>query len=295
MSTVFYTLLVVFAVIILVYLCVKYPNGRFVIILLLGIGLISSSIYCGFSLDKYYNAEGGVIGYIQSFVNPKKLDTSPPVVDIDSEKLIFDFTNTSFVEGTSNYYSYVESNVIFELEDKNYTLLVNNTPCTYNDNSVDYIRGIYKYTFYDDNMSEILTSELIISLSFNNNLTSCTITTSKDKTAVKYWNNYFAKNNFVVELLENAYTQTPPTTIQTNLYTATYMLNGEVYATETFRGGHSITTLPVPDGYVTWRYTYTDSGMSSGSIKTIAGGEEFAFKGNVTLTAYKLGGSMSNT
>lgn len=175
---------------------IKYPNARIYLgvafLVILGVG----AIFSGVCLNKYYSAEGGIIGSIQEWVNP----TQVKIVD----GITFDFKSIEMrAAGGDVYRATTSTTDIVEVPaGSSYALLVNNLPCNIKteDSTSDHLIADYVHTFYDEDKQEITTDVLTIRIAFNSLNTSVSLTTLGGEQCSKLWNEFFNKNGFTLTL-----------------------------------------------------------------------------------------------
>lgn len=170
----------------------KYAWVKVFTIVLVLVVCVGSATYCGIQLNFYYNASGGIFGYIEEVFKPN---------EVKVENMDFKITNIELTQesGTETYSAriQIDKTLDFEKED-NYGVFVNDI---YYTNVVsNYTIVNYSYSFLGDNLEILLTDTLQINLAFNDNSTSLTLKTVGGDTAVKYWNYYFNKNDFIISI-----------------------------------------------------------------------------------------------
>lgn len=170
----------------------KYAWVKVFTIVLVLVVCVGSATYCGIQLNFYYNASGGIFGYIEDVLKPN---------DVKVEDMDFKIENIELTQdaGTDTYSAriLIDKTLDFENED-NYGVFVNDI--FYANVASNYAIVNYSYTFFGDNLEILLTDTLQINLAFNANSTSLTLKTQGGENAVRYWNYYFNKNNFVISI-----------------------------------------------------------------------------------------------
>ncbi len=170
----------------------KYAWVKVFTIVLVLVVCIGSATYCGIQLNFYYNASGGIFGYIEDVLKPN---------DVKVEDMDFKIENIELTQdaGTDTYSAriLIDKTLDFENED-NYGVFVNDI--FYANVASNYAIVNYSYSFLGDNLETLLTDTLQINLAFNANSTSLTLKTQGGENAVRYWNYYFNKNNFVISI-----------------------------------------------------------------------------------------------
>ena len=238
-SSFWWGLLIAGAVVLVIWICAKYPNARVFVLsglgILVGICLLGVTIYCGIQLGYYYNAKGGIFGSINV----------PDSNTVIREDATFSFSNIELVQVEGDrYIARVYSNDAFKLkEDADYTVSVNEKPC-YDVTMWDtYITASYTYEFLGEEMESLLIDTLYIRFSFDNNSTYATLTTLGGTDAVNYWNAYFSRNDFDVTIqpIESISQDIPNTDNDVSNYCIiNYFVNDEVYSNDVVTKGSVI-------------------------------------------------------
>lgn len=190
-----------FIVILFVLVC-KNETGRLIFVTALMLVALGSATYSGIQLYGYYGSVGGIYGSIFG------LESS----EIVSQDMKFDFKNMELIstENASEYAAKIESSDVFKIDnDKLYGIFVNDTPCGDIEYTKDYAIAKYTYNFYDKNKNYLMSDTLVFNFSFSSKITTFEISTNGGAEAMKYWNSYFNKNTFIVEIkpIDNAYVQ----------------------------------------------------------------------------------------
>ena len=195
----FYILIGVAGFLGIVYLCSKYKWARIATFIAAFVGLIGGSAYSYVKLNEYYTAVGGVFGRISDFFGTN-------IVEV--EDLTFNFSNIQLKDSgdQQQYVAQITKDAKFNIDtNKNYSVYVNDIPCTYVEVTKSYVLADYTFTFQDDDLSEIMTDTLKFRFAFNQNSTQFNISTSGGTKAQRLWNYYFNKNGFVVKLAESKF------------------------------------------------------------------------------------------
>lgn len=160
-----------------------------------GIGLLGFSMFCIADLNYYYNVKGGIYGVLTGVFNTNQ---------VEQDNLNFSLKNIELTQEFENKYSAtIMINNSIEIENKYYEIFVNGIPCTYSEVDTIHATGSYGYVFYDDSMEEILSDTLNFNFAFYENYSTLKVSTNGGTEAVKNWNSYFNKNNFVVSIEES--------------------------------------------------------------------------------------------
>ena len=189
-----YDVLLVICIIGLIILCVKVKGARVFVFSLLGIGLIGITGYCGVELNNYYNAEGGIYGYISGLILPdQKVE--------NDDKFSLTLNNLVLQQELNDRYStmiYLDDSIKLD-ETANYGLFVNEIYCPATISS-DFVLGSYSYTFMDAKLDELLSDTLHFQFAFYEKGAELKLYTDGGQTAVDYWNKYFSRNTMVVSV-----------------------------------------------------------------------------------------------
>lgn len=193
--TVFYILIGVAAFLGIFWACYNWKWVRYATLVICALGLTGATVYCGVSLDTYYGAEGGVFGKISNIFNTNQVE--------EVEDLTFDFSNVEMLAtgNAGEYSAQISRDKTLKIDTtKTFGVYVNDSPCGFVETGADYVRANYDYVFYGEEKNEILKDTLQFRFALNKNSTEFTIKTQGGETAVRLWNYYFAKNNFVVSI-----------------------------------------------------------------------------------------------
>lgn len=189
-----YDVLLVICIIGLIILCVKVKGARVFVFSLLGIGLIGITGYCGVELNNYYNAEGGIYGYISGLILPdQKVE--------NDDKFSLTLNNLVLQQELNDRYStmiYLDDSIKLD-ETANYGLFVNEIYCPATISS-DFVLGSYSYIFMDAELDELLSDTLHFQFAFYDKGAELKLYTDGGQTAVDYWNKYFSRNTMVVSV-----------------------------------------------------------------------------------------------
>ena len=197
-----YSIAILCFILVLFFLFFKYETGRYILITALMFIALGSATYSGIQLYGYYGSIGGIYGSIFGIED----------TEIVSKDMKFDFKNMELIstENSGEYAAKIESSDVFKIEsNKLYGIFVNDTPCGDIEYTKDYAIAKYTYNFYDKNKNCLMSDTLVFNFSFSSKLTTFEINTNGGAEAMKYWNSYFNKNTFIVEIkpIDNAYVQ----------------------------------------------------------------------------------------
>jgi len=195
------------------------------------------------------------MGYISGLIKP---NTGTVTI---TDKLEFSLNNIMLSQGVDGSYSakiYLDDTLKLK-ENLKYEVNVNEEPCSKIDFSTgtnSYIRAEYVYTFLDDELNPLCTDTLVFNISFFDYSTEIKITTSGGQTAVDYWNTYFSKNDFKVNVKVSDYERDSSLVYgegdYSNYFVLTYMVDDEEYLTQIFDSKQTVALIEAPDkfGYV---------------------------------------------
>ena len=240
---IYFALIAILVVVLLVFL-IKTKQLKYLGYLAL-FALIGVSIYSGIQIYYYKTVNGGIFGSLSGTENPNQ---------VVQTNMTFDFKNIMLTETSElNVYEarFTTQNTSNLDGNQKYEVFVNSTPCSLELYSDDYIIASYTSQFYDEEFKEILTEpdKLTFKISFNKNITNLVVSTSGGSKAVDCWNDYFNKNDFILEIIpsDNVY-------IPSTMHALTLKVNDEIYKTIQILEGYSYilpTTLDYQiDGYV---------------------------------------------
>ena len=240
--TAFWILVGVAGFVFLLLLCMKYKWARVATVVVSYVALIGGTWYSWGNLNEYYSAEGGVFGKIENILD---------INQVEVNDLTFDFSNVELRStGNENEYSAkIVSNKILVLEEEeNFGIYVNGTPCGYVESSTNHVTADYRYVFYDEEQNIKLVDTLQFRFALNKNNTEFIIKTQGGQEAVDLWNDYFAKNNFNVQIKSTDYRYTSDIEIgegEVSFALANYYINEEKYLTQLYHIGDKV-SFPYP-------------------------------------------------
>lgn len=242
--TIFYVLLGVTAFLGIFWACYNYKWARYVTAIVCFLALAGGSIYSGISLNTYYNAEGGVFGKISNVFNTNQVE--------EVEDLSFNFSNVEMLatENAGEYSAQISRDKILTLDtDQTFGVYVNDSPCGFVETGVDYVRANYDYVFYGEEKDEIMKDTLQFRFALNKTSTEFTIKTQGGESAVRLWNYYFAKNNFVVSIRPADYVYSNNglgfSEGEVDYALANYYVNDQKYLTQLYHIGEEV-NFPFP-------------------------------------------------
>ena len=198
--TFWYVALAVVAIVVIIWACIKFPQGKIFVGTILGIAILCFTFYAGIELNFYYSASGGIYGVITGI-----FDTN--TVEVDD--VTFKIQNLELTQNSDDLYTaqIMTDDVISLEKGKVYSLYVNDVPTKTLNFSSNYIQARYSYSFYDNKQQLLENDSLFINFAFYTNSTFIEIYTEGGSQAVKYWNYWFNKNTFVITIEETGYVQ----------------------------------------------------------------------------------------
>lgn len=224
-----YDLIFIAAAVFIMYLVIKYPQGRIYFFTFLSLAFIGVTIFCGVNLNTYLSAQGGIFGSLSGAFGLDKVE----VVDNQT----FELNNLSMTLQTDGSYALeVSVNKQLKLDSsKTYGIFVNDVPTNLVGSESDYISSNYSYNFYDTNNELLCADTLAIKVAMYENSTLLHVSTSGGSEACKYWNNYFNKNSFKIKIDDVVYVGDGIVTGGegdiSNFAKVNYMVDGNVYST----------------------------------------------------------------
>ena len=180
----------------LIYLCFKVPNARKYVFGFCSLILIGFSIYCGVQVNSYYSSEGGIIGKLMDSIESNKVE------EVDNLK--YKVRNIQLTQEKENTYSAtitLDNKVKLE-DDKNYSIFINDVECYNSLVESNYISADFRYIFQDSKQTVLLDDTLNINFAFYDFSSVLKISTDGGETAVKYWYDFYQKNEFIIEIRE---------------------------------------------------------------------------------------------
>lgn len=239
-------------IIALMIACLKYKNGRIIILTLIigaiSIGFIAIVVYCGVQINTYYKASGGIYGQIVDWYKPNEV--------VISDEVTYSFKNLALTKDGDLYSAKITSDEVLDLkldENATYGVYVNDMPCNYVEITENYVIAKYRYAFYDINFNAICEDTLTLRFVFDTNQTRLSISTEGGVEAVKYWNNYFNRNIFDVTIDNQGYTYSKDITFGngdvSDYSVVSYYLDDTLFVKQVYKNGATI-NLPNTEKYV---------------------------------------------
>lgn len=259
-----YDFIIVIAIFIAIILCMKYPSARYVIVTVIVLCFMLFTAWCGVNLHYYFTAHGGIHGAISELYSFNTI-----VVDYDNLSMSIDDIVLMKEDDTDIYSSLSYSNDDFKFDvNDSYICYISEVPCQIKEYGSDYLMVDYNYEFLDYDKNVIYSDTLYLRFSFDNNC-SVKIYTKGGSTAVKYWNNYFAKYGMTIRLekVSNVNNHIFNDDI-VRVFVQDYYINGRNQGAITgtvyyVNKGSSITNLKQPitnsSVYLFCGYAYTDA------------------------------------
>lgn len=202
---IFVSLLIILIVLVIF---IKSSVFRIFVVSVIYVAFLIFSFYAYLQVDKYFSASGGIFGEIGLIEKPNSVKRT---------QMRFNFTNLMLTAtGETDVYSLIIENAeaLDLTSDYEYMLSINETPTQTINKENNYIEANYTYKFYDENKNSFVDT-LNIKISFFTNSTTIIIKTCGGKKAVEYWDYYFNKNNFIIEI--------NPIDVDTPIYNDNYM------------------------------------------------------------------------
>ncbi len=232
----------IIALLVLAYNMGKHKSMVPVVVGVVGIIFFGFSIWCMVDLNYYYTAKGGIYGVVSSLFH---------VNLVEGEDLEFSMKNIELRQVDGDQYSAsIQLNRLIEFEEGvDYIITVNGVPTTTSTVTTTYAQASYEYSFLNEDLSTKLDDSLQFSFAFYANYTTLKVTTNGGSEAVRLWNSYFNKNNFVIKIEPAIEFDTAPTVGEgdiSNYYMVTYMLDGERYSCEAYLSGTALDLSKTP-------------------------------------------------
>ena len=176
-------------------LVVNFPKFKIVFFTILCVILAGTAIYSGAELNTYYNAEGGIRGYIEALIQQNEAEK------IDSLKYSINNISFSPTVKENEYTATIFINEVLSLEENtNYGLYVNGIPCSNIEFSPDHIKADFSYSFYDYEDNILAYDTLTFRVAMYETYTTIYVKTDGGYSAVKCWYKYAEKNGFTFEI-----------------------------------------------------------------------------------------------
>ena len=233
--------------VVLIGYCLKFKNGKIIIISMLFVVLIGYTTYCGVQLNDYYRAKGGIYGKLVSLYKPNDV--------VITNSVSYSFKNLNLTADGDLYSAKITSDEVLDFsfdENATYGVYVNNIPCNYVEIGQDYVFAKYRYVFYDDEFNVLMDDTLSFKFAFYTNSTYLSVSTSGGAEAVKYWNNFFNKNVFNVTIDNKGYSYSEDITFGTgdisDYSVVSYYIGEELFVKQVYKNGNKI-NLPSDSNY----------------------------------------------
>lgn len=188
-----YDILLLAIVGLLLFFVIKEPKCKVYVFSIFAVAFLALTSYSAIELNYYYKANGGIFGQIKDIVQPNK-------VTLENTK--FEFENIVLVKDTDNNFSAeitIDDIVTFD-KNSNYTILINDLPCTQSEFKSNYLMADFRFQFINDNEKVLKDDTLKFRFSFNKNNTYIKIYTSGGQLAADYWLQFFDRNGLIIEL-----------------------------------------------------------------------------------------------
>ena len=233
--------IVLIAIVGYVLLNKKYPITKTIVLIIAVFACGVGAIFCGYNSYVYLSASGNITGIITG-------NYGEPTTEV--KELTFTIQNME-LRPTENEGEYsatltIYKNLVMD-KGKDYSMFLNDEPCTYTLIDGDHVNAKFDYNFYDKEDNVELNDELFIYLSINTNYTTLEIVSKGGDNAAKYWHSYFGKNNCVLEFkpVEQKLNEGDVNygEGEVTYVTATYTIDGEHYMTQVYQP-NSVVTFP---------------------------------------------------
>lgn len=185
---------IIIAVALLLVAIVKYPHAKTYAVVLFCIVWTFGGAYCGFTCINYYQKESTTIGDIE---------IHDPYEDFN----VFEYNLGNIVfyqeeDGTYSYNTTYKVSYEFDGTDKDYEILINNTPCYNTVSTAGQIQGDSNLIFYDVEGQFINSIEIDVSLIFYTSHIDMTVDTNATKNNIGLLQEYVAINGFEIRIIE---------------------------------------------------------------------------------------------
>lgn len=246
-----YIVILLVGAIAIIIACFKHPAiGKWVLLIVFYCALIGVTIYSAIQLNFYYKARGGIFGQIETIFKPNDVQY------VDDITYKFTCTELLQVNDSETYSADISLDEVLELtKGVKYHLLINDVPSGYTENNEDFIVADYNYIFYNEDMSIALQDTLQIRIAFYKKFTNFTVSTDGGAKAVKYWNHFFIKNDFVIKLSTKAVSDDDNQFGNgdvSNFAIVRYIVNETLDKTEVLYKGSKITYVPDIEQFEFW-------------------------------------------
>lgn len=212
----------------------KYKQFKYFLTTIIVIVVIAMTIFSGINLNEYYSTSGGIFGEISGLFKPNQVEV---ITDMS-----FDFKNVMFTENSSGTYeaTFISEQVLDLTTENFYGVFVNSEPCNIIEYSKDYLIATFEYHFLDDDKNILMSDILNFNFAFYKNSTKFVITTDGGSEAVKYWNFFFNKNSFIVNIKQIDDFDNSQQPFLQDLKKCTFKLCGNTYTTVYVKAGQKI-------------------------------------------------------
>lgn len=183
-----------------VFLVMKYDWAKIVACIAVGIGTIGLTVFCGYNINQYYSAKGGLFGVIGGVFKKPEV-----IVEKTLESTKFNFNNLvlkqEYFDNENHYATTIKSSETFILSSNDYIVFINETPLKTEifNNS---ITAYFNNAFFGDSNNCKLEDTLKIDFYFYKEYTNIKISSEGGLKAYGYWLSYFEKEKFSLEIKE---------------------------------------------------------------------------------------------
>lgn len=190
-------LAVIVGIVAIIITMIKYENGRPFLIAFLLLAWGGLGCYSGFTMYKYYNTVSQVRGHLEEY---------DPYKDFDYYK--YNITDLGLVKNDETDLMYYEkdynTHIAFDGTNKNYTLLLNDSPCSITMSNKGRLHGETAIIFEDVDGQAIDQIDLTINFTFYSSYIVLKVETTATVENVGLLYNYYDINGFELRIIENA-------------------------------------------------------------------------------------------
>lgn len=198
----FIGVLIALAILAVVYLCVKHPNGKIVIFTVIAVALFGSAVYSANYIYSYNAAQNKTAGKLEIAENNKNnVNVTNGTITITDLEML----------GTGNLHEYsatiITDDIFATNKNKVLAVSVNEGPVNYVYSHNSAVNVQYSRNFYKPDLSVDCNDTLDIKISLFPKFTQVILTTQGGPEAVKHWNYYFNNYEFKIkiELVDSVY------------------------------------------------------------------------------------------
>ena len=192
------TILAIAIVALIIVLCVKFKGFRYSVFTILFVVVLALGTISGLNINKYYNAEGGIFGYIGQVFSSNQgsslIEKSDITIKIDNVTLEKQADNT--------YTANIILNEQITLDDtKNYEFFINGFNADVEEYSFTHFKGSFTQFFYlDKELTETSAKTIKFAMYMYTNYINIDLYVGDDVDAVMLFNSYFKKNGCNIQI-----------------------------------------------------------------------------------------------